>query len=92
MCKKCGKAITETCITRYSMCSECGSDLHSCINCRFYEKGLHYDCRETIDEIVTDKECANFCEYFSVFRGENTKDSSEDKAEKARSAFDALFR
>ncbi|MCR5614078.1 hypothetical protein [Treponema sp.] len=68
MCKKCGTPITETSITRSSTCTTCGADLHSCINCKFYSPGSHYDCHETVDELVKDKERANFCDSFNVNR------------------------
>jgi len=90
MCKKCGKAITVSEITRSSICPDCGADLHSCINCRFYSPGSHYDCHENVDELVKDKENANFCDYFSVkksFEGS----ASDRAAADARSAFSALF-
>ena len=101
MCKKCGKPIDKKSseIFRSSTCSFCGADLHSCVNCRFYSPGNHYDCRETVDELVTDKERANFCEYFSVAEitgsgsgnGADGGFSAQDKAAKARDAFNALF-
>ncbi len=90
MCKKCGKPIGQTQIVRSSTCEFCGADLHSCVNCKFYAPGSHYDCHETIDELVKDKERANFCDYFSVNRSP-TPGSGENKADSARNAFAALF-
>lgn len=91
MCKKCGKPITETTIYRTSTCPSCGSDLHSCINCKFYAPGSHYDCHETIDELVKDKEKANFCDNFSVKKDFAGTSDSDDKKQNARDAFNALF-
>ena len=97
MCKKCGKPIDKKSseIFRTSTCSFCGAELHSCQNCKFYSPGNHYDCRETVDELVTDKERANFCDYFSVaeISGSDFGNglSSQEKASKARDAFNALF-
>ena len=97
MCKKCGKPINQTEMFRSSTCEFCGSDLHSCINCKFYEPGSHYDCHESVQERVSDKEKANFCDYFSVvslssFQNSDTaKDSKTDKATFARNAFASLF-
>lgn len=95
MCWKCKEPIEEGLeIFRTTDCSHCGASLHSCINCRFYQVGAHYDCHETIDEPVRDKEVANFCDYFSVnlrlisSRGVSKVDETKKAA---RNAFDNLF-
>jgi len=67
MCWKCGKPIELSgTVSRSDVCPFCGADVRSCKNCRFYEPGAHYDCRETIDELVKDKERANFCGWFMI--------------------------
>lgn len=67
MCWKCKNPIdVSESIYRSSTCSFCGKDLHSCRNCKFYESGAHYDCRENVTDLVKDKERANFCEWFSA--------------------------
>ncbi len=92
MCKKCGKPISQTQIFRTSTCEFCGADLHSCVNCKFYSPGSHYDCHETIDELVKDKEGANFCDYFSVAQIDaGTGNQGPGKSDQARAAFAALF-
>lgn len=95
MCWKCGSSITEAFISRTSECPVCGKDLHSCRNCVFYSPGSHYDCHESIDELVKDKESANFCDSFSVkrnFSGNSSANLSENStAQKARDAFNSLF-
>jgi len=100
MCKKCGTPITVENITRTSTCPSCGRDLHSCINCKYYSPGSHYDCHETIEELVKDKERSNFCDFFKVNSaigkavspdGSINSSGGDDKAAKARAAFDALF-
>ena len=65
---------------------------HICINCRFYQKGAHYDCRENIDELVKDKDRPNFCEYFSLdqnaaMANEQSKKESSSKAEELFNSF-----
>ena len=92
MCKKCGKSITQASITRSSTCEFCGADLHSCINCKFYSPGSHYDCHETIDELVKDKDRANFCDYFSPAKIEAGEGgTAKSKSDDAKAAFAALF-
>ena len=92
MCKKCGKTVNQTFITRLSTCEFCGADLHSCINCKFYSPESHYQCHETIDELVSDKERANFCDYFVISALSGTSKDNKDKANEARAAFEALFK
>ncbi len=95
MCMKCGKPITQETVTRSSTCDYCGSDLHSCVNCTFYAPGSHYDCHESVDELVRDKDKANFCGFFAVKRAPGSSGGSagvqNEKAAKARDAFAALF-
>lgn len=67
MCWKCGSTIDFS--KRYyrdSTCPDCGADLHVCRGCAFYSPESHFDCRETVDELVSDKERANFCEHFKA--------------------------
>ncbi|MGP1530784.1 MAG: hypothetical protein ACTTI5_01155 [Treponema sp.] len=92
MCWKCGKNIEAgTQIFRNSECPECKSDLHSCRNCKFYESGAHYDCKESVDFPVNDKERANFCDYFSVRFDFSSNAKKNDKIDAARNAFNNLF-
>lgn len=92
MCWKCGKEILlEEPISRGSECSICHSDLHCCKNCIYYSLGSHYDCHETIDEIIVDKEKSNFCDSFKVKRNFLTDENERIKKEKAKKALDSLF-
>lgn len=93
MCWKCKEPIAAGLeIFRSTDCPHCGAALHSCVNCRFYQPGSHYDCHETVDEEVQDKEAANFCEYFSVNLSPTASNSCADKKKQAaRNAFDNLF-
>lgn len=91
MCWKCGNNVEIETISRNSECPTCHADLHSCRNCEYYSPGSHYDCHETVQEIVTDKERANFCDSFKVKRQWSASAVKDDKADKARKAFDSLF-
>ncbi len=81
-------------VYRSSACSSCKRDLKICLNCRFYSPGAHWDCAETIDEAVNEKDRANFCTFF-VFRSSPEKapgaDAGADAKEKARRKLDQLF-
>ena len=62
-------------------------DKHTCLNCRFYQKGAHYDCKENTDELVIYKDRPNFCDFFVL-----KEDAlSTDSASAADSATDDAF-
>jgi hypothetical protein len=78
-------------VFRTSVCSKCGKDLKICLNCRFYNPGAHWDCSESIDEPVKDKDRSNFCSFFA-FRDYPTGESGQSKGtEAARKQLDKLF-
>lgn len=92
ICWKCKKEIEVTQIHRSTECPLCHADLHCCKACKFYAPGNHYDCKETVDDVVTDKEKSNFCDYFSANTSIEAGSSNQaDKAAQARDAFNALF-
>jgi hypothetical protein len=70
-------------------CAHCGSDLHACLNCNFYDEGTHHECRESSAEWVKDKESSNVCEYF---RPKSSSLSGATDKQKALDALDALFK
>ena len=90
-CYSCGQTLGEDMkVFRGTGCSSCGRDLRVCRNCEFYCPGSHWDCHETIDEQVIDKEKANFCSYFR-FRPSEKSDKEDSPRQEARSDFDRLF-
>ncbi len=90
-CTFCGAAVENPReVYRNSTCPGCGKDLKICLNCRFYSAGAHWDCTETIDEPVRDKDRANFCTFF-VFRDSARGAAPKNKAEGARKNLDRLF-
>lgn len=90
-CYSCGQVFPERMsVYRSSLCPSCGKDVKVCLNCRFYEPGAHWDCRETISEMVAEKDRANFCEYF-VLSEKNRVARNTDAASRARSKLNDLF-
>jgi hypothetical protein len=66
--------------------------MRCCKNCAFYNPGAHYDCRETVEELVADKERANFCEHFRLITGAVPGiPTAYDKAQAAREKLAKLF-
>ena len=94
-CWKCGTEIAEISgakkVLRMDTCSKCDADLHVCKNCQFYDRQYHNECRETQAEWVSDKERANYCDYFAPGnRAAGTK--SKSQTDQVKSALDGLFK
>lgn len=74
---------------------QCGTDLHSCINCKHFDTSTQWECRATISARVSPKDKRNVCGEFSP---KIVRDLAHDKAQQrpttndeARNAFEALF-
>ncbi len=76
-------------IGRLEECPRCGKYLHSCMQCKFYDRSYHNDCRENQAPPVGDKEDANFCEFFQL--GRDAVKEKEDAAS-AKAGLEALFK
>jgi len=73
---------------RSDECPNCGYDVHSCLNCANYDVSSHNRCREPQAEWVSDRERANFCDYFDP----NQLKAGARPAVDARKSFDDLFK
>ena len=80
-------------VHRSTTCPSCDADLRCCLNCKFYSKGSHWDCHETIDEQVRTKDRANFCGFFryKVLAAGGDQPKQGSRPGKGRDAFDSLF-
>ena len=93
-CARCGKTIaTIGEVAVDSVCESCGSDLHTCTNCGFFNTSARYECSKPIPERIAPKDARNECSFFSpaVFV-ERTFESDAMTPQDARKAFDALFK
>ena len=91
-CVHCGTALDpKTRIVRDSSCKKCARDLHACVQCRFYDRHAHNQCREPNAEWVTDRDRRNFCDYFALNTSMSTGPKA-DRAANARSKLDQLFK
>ncbi len=93
MCYNCGVSPGILKIYRKTECPTCGKDLKICLNCRFYDKNAHFECRESITEEVKIKERSNFCDFFEYNKNIDAEHSDELKKEinDAKSEFLKLF-
>ena len=91
-CHRCGKKVDAVDkISRTATCPHCGSYLHSCLNCAFYDRNAHNQCREPQSEYVSDREKANFCDFFT-FAESKPSTKSEEQVVEARKAWEELFK
>ena len=91
VCWKCSKELSQSEVYRTSECPSCHALLHCCKGCKFYSKGSHFDCRENIEDPISDKESANFCDFFSPIKEKRESENDDKKAKEAKDAFNALF-
>ena len=79
-------------ISRLETCGQCDADLHCCRNCRLMDPGKHNQCSEPQAEWVSDKDRANYCDYFEPRTSIDLVQRSGAGADSTRDAFDALFK
>ena len=90
-CWRCGVAIAVTLLPlrREEVCETCNADLHVCKLCIYYNPSVSDACDEPIALDVSNKERANFCDYFKpsprAYKGR------EAATARARADLDALF-
>lgn len=74
-------------IGTHTLCPHCERPLHSCFNCRFYSPGAYHDCLEGIDEVIEEKQEANFCDFFMLGEYNLEEDRKKSAAKKRAEAF-----
>ncbi len=91
-CWKCGHALDDMPrhLRRRDECPACSADLHVCRMCEFYDTSVAKSCREPVAEEVTDKERANFCDYFRGRPGVHAA-GGVGEAQAARAQLEAMF-
>ena len=91
ICHHCGNEVkVGSFISRSDECANCASDVRCCLNCGNYDPYAHNKCREPQAEWVTDRERANFCDFFTPNRLNPVP--RRDRAPDPRAAFDNLFK
>lgn len=92
-CYKCRKSIPkigEMRVARDEECPFCQAELRCCRMCRFYDPSVYNDCHETNAERLTEKEKANFCDYFELNERVGLEKTKEELFSKAESLFKKL--
>jgi hypothetical protein len=93
ICHACNNEVTvEGFISRSDECSHCGADVHCCLNCVNYDPYSHNRCREPQAEWVSNREKANFCDFFTPNNQTAAGRPRKAAANDAKTAFDNLFK
>ncbi len=72
-------------------CEHCRHDAHVCKNCDFYDPKIYNECRETAADRVTEKDKANYCEFFiPTTKGE--QGTVANPVDEAKRKLEELFR
>lgn len=91
-CFRCGASLSRLSLpfSRRDQCPECSVELHVCKMCVHFDPSAPSQCREDDAEDVTEKELANFCEWYTPSETAfNPQGKSE--ADRALEALEALF-
>ncbi|MEM7350430.1 MAG: hypothetical protein AAF657_06460 [Acidobacteriota bacterium] len=76
-----------------STCWKCGTDLHTCTHCRYFDSSAPGQCRQKDVDYVAAKAKRNHC---PAFEAKATQEFDEhqgvDAPSDAKAAFDALFK
>jgi hypothetical protein len=93
ICHQCRTEIkVQRFVSRTDECPRCGSDVHCCLNCSNYDPAMSNHCREPNAEWVSDREKANFCDFFTPGGGQAHAARPQVSRDEAKKAFDSLFK
>jgi hypothetical protein len=89
-CWQCGNGLQNVIfpMSRREVCAVCDADQHVCKMCKEFDG--RNSCNEPIAEDVTDREKANFCDYFSP-SGYIFLKTTREKQQDAKAQLAALF-
>ena len=91
-CHHCGRELQVPAkVARTEGCPYCHSDLKVCRNCALHDPAANNQCREPQAEWQTDRDKANFCEFFEFREAKSAAAAGAGGGGGARAAFDALF-
>lgn len=91
-CARCGARVLETDVAPDAVCAGCGSDLHTCTNCTYFDTSAPNECRQPVEARIAKKSQRNECRHFQAKTVQEFASDSEGPAPSdAKSAFDDLF-
>lgn len=91
VCWKCGEVLASfpKPYSRREVCPKCEAELHVCRMCRDFDPHVSDQCREDRAESPSQKDRANFCDFFEPASGafEGARGADDD----SRQALESLF-
>jgi len=92
VCWRCGASLQDlpTPMVRLAQCKNCGTDLHVCRMCRFYNPNHFEKCDHDLAEPAREVDVANFCHYFRATTNAYKPDDKQ-RTEAALDQLKALF-
>jgi len=92
VCWRCGASLQDlpTPLARLELCRNCGSDLHVCRMCRYYNPSHFEKCDHEMAEPAREVDVANFCHYFRA-TAQAYKPDDKQRADTALNQLKALF-
>lgn len=95
LCWSCGKPTGLTKVGRSDECPNCLAPLRCCRGCRHFDPTRRFQCRETIEHNVVDKEKSNFCDFYqfrNMIKTAGGVSSQKDSKDTRKKSFDDLFK
>lgn len=92
VCWRCGASLREVPLplARLAQCRACGTDLHACRMCRFYNPNLNGRCDHDMAEPAREIDLANFCHYFRP-RHDAFQPRDKSRSDAARAKLQEIF-
>ena len=93
-CARCAR-IQAAAVGPEDRCVQCGTDLHSCIQCDSFDPGSTFECTQPIKARVSPKDARNTCTLFAARTTVERQTGSTPApggGGSARQAFDDLFK
>ena len=95
LCWNCGRptGITQK-VFRNDECPNCMASLRCCRGCRHFDPMRRYQCRETIESPIRDKEKPNYCDFYqhrNVMKTAGGITTQKDDKFTRKKRFDDLF-
>ncbi len=89
-CARCGQILSAP-IAHDTTCVKCGTDLHSCAQCTWFDSASRFECAQPIAARVAPKDARNRCDLFET-RTTVERETGSVGPPSTRRAFDDLFK
>ena len=92
-CADCGHQTGgEIVVEHDTTCEKCGSALHNCRNCRYFDSQARFECRKPVPEQIPSKVYGNQCDLYEARAVLDATGKRAKSATNPRNAFDDLFK